>query len=104
MTHIVARRTREIGIRIALGASARGVLREVLSQALGLAAIGLALGMAIGLGAGGWIRGVLHGVSPADPIALVAVAIITLTIALCAGLLPARRAASVDPVIALRAE
>ena len=104
MTHLVARRTREIGIRIALGASARKVLGEVLKQALGLAAIGLALGMAIGVGAGGWIRGVLHGVNPADPVALVAVAIITLTIALCAGLLPARRAASVDPAIALRAE
>jgi predicted permease len=104
MTHLVARRTREIGIRIALGASALKVLHQVLGQTLSLAAVGLGLGLAIGFGAGGWIRSVLHGVSPTDPIAFFAVTVLTLTIALCAGLIPARRAASVDPVVALRVE
>ena len=104
MAHMVARQTREIGIRIALGASARAVLNGVLAQSLGLAVAGVSGGLAIGWGAGGWIGSVLHGVSPTDPVAFVAVAVIVLSIALCASVVPARRAASVDPVVALKTE
>lgn len=104
MMHVVARRTREIGVRMALGAQTRDVLRQVLVQTLGLAAIGVTLGVAIALGGGGWIRSVLHGVTPNDPTAYVVVAVVTLALALAVGLIPARRAASVDPIDALRAE
>jgi putative ABC transport system permease protein len=104
MSHLVARRTREIGVRLALGAGTRGILREVLGQALVLTGIGLVLGGAIALGGAGWIRGTLHGIRPTDPIAYAAVAVITIALALAAGFLPARRAASIDPMEALRAE
>jgi ABC-type antimicrobial peptide transport system permease subunit len=104
MMHQVARRTMEIGIRMALGASARKVLREVLGHTLLLTLIGTVCGVTIASSVGQWIGGVLHGISPTDSVAFVSVAIVTSVVAFCAGLIPACRAASIDPTTALRAE
>jgi ABC-type antimicrobial peptide transport system permease subunit len=104
LAYTVAQRTREIGVRLALGAGASGVLRQVLGQALVLAVIGVVLGGAIALGGTRWIGGALHGIRPTDPIAYAAVAAITIALALAAGFIPARRAASIDPMEALRSE
>ena len=104
LAHLVARRAREIGIRMALGASASAVLRQVLSQALALTITGLVLGIAMAVAGGGWIRSVLHGVTPTDPAAFAAVALTILAVAFGAAFIPARRAASIDPSTALRAE
>jgi predicted permease len=99
-----AQRTREIGIRMALGAQRGDVLKLVLRQGLQLAAIGLAIGMAMALAAAQLIAGLLIGVSPADPLVLLAVAVGLAAVALLASYLPARRATQIDPLVALRYE
>jgi putative ABC transport system permease protein len=104
MAYVVARRTREIGVRIALGAPPGQVLRLVIAQAMTQAALGIAFG---GLGAlllGGLIRAQLFGVSPGDPVTLLATVAVLALVALVASWLPARRAAAVPPVLAMRAE
>ena len=100
----VAQRTREIGIRVAIGASARDILGLVMRQVMGLVAFGLLIGVVIALFAGRIVQGFLYGVSSGDPLALGGVSILFLTVASLACWLPARRAARVDPVVALRAE
>jgi len=100
--YAVANRTREIGVRVALGADRGGVLRLVLRQALGLAAVGGAVGLLLALGLAQLIRSLLFGVSPADPWTLAGTVGLLLVVTLAASLGPARRAASVDPVRALR--
>ena len=104
MAHVVARRTREIGVRLALGARPLGLLARVLGEALALCALGILLGATMAAVGGRWIGGVLHGITPGDPLAYAMAAVLTLTIACGAGFIPARRAASVDPIEALRAE
>lgn len=100
----VSRRTREIGIRMAIGATQSGVLRSVLRSAFGQLALGVAIGIPASLAAGSLLRANLFGVTAHDPLTLAcAVAILTLC-ALVAALIPARRAASVDPMRALRTE
>jgi predicted permease len=104
MSYAVARRTREIGIRMALGAERRAVLWLVLKEVAVLSAIGIASGLAISLYATRFVKAQLFGLSPTDPATL---AIATLTIALVAflaGYLPARRASALDPMLALRTE
>jgi ABC-type antimicrobial peptide transport system permease subunit len=104
MSYAVARRTREIGIRMALGAERRAVLWLVLKEVAVLSAIGIASGLAISLYATRFVKAQLFGLSPTDPPTL---AIATLTIALVAflaGYLPARRASALDPMLALRTE
>ena len=104
MTFMVAQRTREIGVRVALGAGRRDVLRLVIGQAAGLIAGGVVLGVVAALAAGRLIQGMLFGVAADDPITFVAVPLFLVAVALVAAYVPARRAARVDPVVALSAE
>ena len=103
IAHAVSQRTREIGLRIALGAGRGDVLRMVIGQALLLAAFGLALGFVLGAGAGRVMRGLLFGVEPFDPITFAFAGAGFLLVTLLASATPAIRAARVDPADALRA-
>jgi predicted permease len=98
----VSRRTREIGIRMALGAKRGDVVRAVLGEMAGIVAIGGGLGWALGVGASSLARGAMFGVQPGNPIAIAAATIVLAIAATAAGYLPARRATSVDPTHALR--
>lgn len=100
----VTQRTREIGIRIALGSPRERVLRLVLRQGVVLAAGGILVGLAAAVTVTRLLRGMLYGVPPTDPIALAGAATLLLLAALAASWLPARRAAGVDPMEALRSE
>ena len=102
MAHAVSQRTREIGLRMALGADRGVVLRMVIGQALTLAALGLALGLALGAGAGQLMRGLLFGVEPFDPLTFALSGAGFVVVALAASATPAIRAARVDPADALR--
>jgi putative ABC transport system permease protein len=104
LSYTVAQRTAEIGLRMALGAQASTVVRGVLRSALGLAAIGIALGLAGALGVTRFLSSFLFGVSPMDPATFAAVAVLLILVTSVASWVPARRAASVDPVSALRSE
>jgi len=104
MAYAVSRRTREIGVRMALGADRVQVVRLVLRAAMRLVGMGLLLGTVAALGAGRLLRSQLLGVSPYDPATLLAVAALLAAVALVATLTPANRAARVDPVVALRHE
>jgi predicted permease len=104
MSYNVARRRKEIGVRMALGASAGQVQRMVLAEISAMAGIGIVIGLGAALGLGTLVRSALFGMSPMDPLALSgAVALLTAVI-LVAGWLPARRAARVEPLRALRTE
>jgi putative ABC transport system permease protein len=100
----VAQRTREIGVRMALGAQHRDVLRLVMGRGILLTAAGLAIGMGGTIALGRLVAGLLYGVRPADPATLLAVALFLAAVAALATYLPARRATRVNPVVALRAE
>jgi predicted permease len=100
----VSRRTREIGLRVALGAGRADVVRMVMRDGVMLTALGVALGIPAALAASGVLRTMLYGVSSADPIVLTASALFFLALGLAAGIIPARRAAGVDPAIALRTD
>jgi putative ABC transport system permease protein len=102
LSYIVSERTREIGIRMALGARQRTIFRDVLAAGGSLVAIGSVLGLAGGIALTRWIRGLLFQVSPADPLTLAAATLGLVVVALVAALIPARRATRVNPVIALR--
>jgi putative ABC transport system permease protein len=100
----VAQRTREIGIRAALGASRRALIQMVLRESLTLTAIGAAIGLVLSMAAGRFLKVLLFAVSPTDGATLVGATTILASIATVAALLPAQRAAAVDPSAALRAE
>jgi ABC-type antimicrobial peptide transport system permease subunit len=100
----VARRTREIGVRLALGAERRAVVMGVLSESVVLALIGIAAGVAATLALGRFARGLLFQITPADPASLAAAAALMFIVACLAGLGPAWRASRIDPVVALKAE
>ena len=102
--YVVIRRTREIGVRIALGAPPARVRRLVIAQAMAQAGIGLGIGLAGALLLGGLIRAQLFAVAPGDPTTLIATVAVLALVALFASWLPARRAAAVDPTTAMRAE
>jgi predicted permease len=104
MSYGVARRTREIGLRMALGATQSGTRWLVLRETLALSSIGIATGLAATLGASQVVSAFLFGLSPRDPTTLAAVAGILLAIAFAAGYFPGRRAAAIDPMRSLRAE
>jgi predicted permease len=100
----VARRTREIGVRMALGAQPSGVLGLVMRQGFGLAAVGLALGAVLAAAAASALSGLLYGITPFDPVAWALAVVTLLGAAGLANLVPARRAMRVDPMTALRTE
>ena len=104
ISYIVSERTHEIGIRLALGAQSRTILRMVLRQGLGLAIAGAAVGLVGALIVSHLMAGVLYGVRPTDPLTFAGVALLLIGVALLACYIPARRAIRVDPLVALRYE
>jgi putative ABC transport system permease protein len=104
MAYAVSQRTREIGVRVALGARPQDVLRLVVGQSLKLAAIGLAIGLPVALAIGKVMAGALFGVVALEPLTFVGFTLLLTGVALLAAYLPARRAMRVDPMIALRFE
>jgi ABC-type antimicrobial peptide transport system permease subunit len=104
VAYSVSHRTREIGVRMALGASGADVMSLVLRDGARLAAIGLALGALLAAGVAQAMRALLYGLPPFDPVSFVAVPLVLALVALGASALPARRAVRVDPVEALRCE
>jgi putative ABC transport system permease protein len=104
VSYSVVRRTREIGIRTAFGALPGHLYRLVLRQGMGPVALGLVLGVAGALALGRLLRSLLYEISPYDPVIIAAAVGITLAVALAACYLPARRAARIDPMAALRCE
>jgi putative ABC transport system permease protein len=104
MSYVIGQQTREMGVRLALGATEGGVVRHVLTHGLAMAGAGAFVGLAMAAVLARLLTGVLFGVSAADPLTFVVVPCALLAIAALACYGPARRAARVDPVIALRAE
>jgi ABC-type antimicrobial peptide transport system permease subunit len=100
----VAQRTRELAIRMALGAERRAVLAMVVRQGATLALGGAAIGLGLALAAGQFVRELLYDVSPTDPVAIGGIALLVAGASVAAGLFPARRATRVDPMEAMRAE
>jgi putative ABC transport system permease protein len=104
MSFAVAHRTREIGVRMALGAQRRDVLKLIVGQGIVLALIGIAVGLALALAVTRLLASQLYGLSATDPVTFVGVSIFLLGVAVVACYLPARRATKVDPLAALRHE
>jgi putative ABC transport system permease protein len=104
MALTVSQRVHEIGIRIALGAQPSSILRMILGQGLLLAMLGVGIGIAGALALGNLVKSLLFEVAPTDPVTFAGVALVLIAAAMIATYLPARRAAAVDPIIALRAE
>jgi putative ABC transport system permease protein len=104
ISYIVSQRTHEIGVRMALGARQRDVLRLVLRHGLFLTVIGLVVGLGISFGAAQLLSSLLYGIGPTDPTTFIGVALLMCVVAVLACYIPARRATRVDPMIALRYE
>ena len=104
MSYAVVRRTREIGIRIAIGARQRSVVWMVVRETLALVGVGAVLGAVAAAAAGRYVKSQLFGVAPGDPVAISAAVLLLLAVTVAAGYLPARRASRIDPMKALRCE
>jgi putative ABC transport system permease protein len=104
LSYVVSRRTREIGVRMALGAPRAGVLMIVLGRAFALTLAGTLLGIGAALGATRLLQGLLFGVSTTDALTFAAVPVLLVIVALVAAYLPASRATRIDPTVALRLE
>jgi ABC-type antimicrobial peptide transport system permease subunit len=103
ISYSVNQRVQEIGIRMALGASATNLQSGILLHTLGLAALGLALGMAASRALTGVLESLLFGVTPGDPVTFIGIGALLIAVAALAGYFPARRASRIDPMVALRA-
>src|SRR6185295_8473652 len=101
MTHLVAQREREIGVRVALGAVPREIARLVTMQGMAMVGVGIAIGAAASLGATRVLRSLLFEVRPSDPLTLAATALVLAGVAAAAMLIPTIRATRVDPIEAL---
>jgi putative ABC transport system permease protein len=104
LSYVASQRTAEMGVRLALGADAATVRKVIRSQGMMLAVIGVAVGLAGAVALGGVMSSLVYGVSPADPMTLVAVSLVFLAVAAGASLIPAARAARTPPAVALRAD
>jgi ABC-type antimicrobial peptide transport system permease subunit len=104
MSYGVTRRTREIGVRVALGAQQGSVRWMILRETLVLTLFGIAIGIPSGLAASRLIASMLFGLSSSDFFTIATVCLLLLAVAFVAGYLPARRASSIDPILALRTE
>jgi ABC-type antimicrobial peptide transport system permease subunit len=104
MTYTVSRRTNEIGIRMALGAGRERVVRMVVGEATWVVALGILAGVCGALALGRLIASMLYGLKPYDPLTLAGAALLLIFVALAASWIPARRAAGIDPMQALRNE
>jgi putative ABC transport system permease protein len=104
LSYLVSRRTREIGIRMAIGAGRGQVLRMIMGQALALTLVGVVIGLVGSIWAARLMQPMLYGVTPGDPLTFAAVAALLAFVAGVASLVPAVRATRVDPILALKAE
>jgi ABC-type antimicrobial peptide transport system permease subunit len=104
MSYATARRTREIGIRMALGARATDVIRLVLHETILLVAVGVIIGLGAAFATTRLVASLLFGIGPTDPLTIALVTLLMFAVTTLAGYLPARRASHVDPMIALRYE
>jgi putative ABC transport system permease protein len=104
IAHTVAQRTHEIGIRMALGAAPRGILRLLMGQALGVTLMGIAIGLVLAFAASRALASILYGVDVRDPVTFAGMAVVIGAIAALATYLPARRAMAIDPIVSLRSE
>jgi predicted permease len=104
LAYAVGRRTREIGLRMALGADRRTVVWIVVRETLVLVGLGVAIGLPAAIAGARWVRGQLFGIQPLDPPTLLAATLVLGAVAVLSGYVPARRAAAVDPMVALRTE
>ena len=104
LSYVVAQRTREIGVRMALGASAGAVRREVVSQGTKVVAVGVVIGIVAALWSTKWLGTLLFGVKAVDPVVFAAMALTMIGVGMLASYMPARRASTVDPIEALRSD
>jgi putative ABC transport system permease protein len=104
LAYAVAQRRREIGIRMAIGARSADIAAMIGGQAVAMAAAGITLGLGAAFLAAPWIRSLLYGVAPADPISLVTAALFVIAVSAAATAIPAARATRIEPAIALREE
>jgi len=102
MAYSVSQRTHEIGIRLALGAQRKDVIALVMRETMLIVVIGVIVGLGVAMGATRLIASLLYGLTPNDPLTIALTSILLLAVAALAGYLPARRAARVDPMVALR--